>query len=166
MFVGRSVGPGTGGWSVRAGSARQERRAGSAGDQSGWEKSTHKLYEPHIVADECLVLGGATQEGQMTSEGSSKGEHEGEKEPSRPPLSLFYEGLGRAHDDSQVYLSVAEASRLLGLPVEEVEELVRTGQVDSTSSSVGVLLQLKSVLTYLKLRERLGRPEDPKEGGR
>lgn len=72
-----------------------------------------------------------------------------------PPINAdcFSTGL---HGSSEPWMTLDEASKFLEVPLRELEELMRTGQVDVGGSSLKPLVLRKSALTYRRLRERLG----------
>jgi hypothetical protein len=53
-------------------------------------------------------------------------------------------------------MTVDEASKFLRMTMPELEELMKTGQVDVGGSGLNPLILSKSLITYRGLRERLG----------
>ncbi len=70
----------------------------------------------------------------------------------------FNSGLGESWGpiDGSPWMTKAEAQEYLGLLPPDLDELIRTGQVDTIGVSANLLILRKSVATYRRLREQIG----------
>lgn len=62
------------------------------------------------------------------------------------------------------WLSVSDAAKLSGYHPEHIRTLIRSGRVEGRKFAIVWQVNRRSLMTYLKYAEKLGRKRGPKQG--